>query len=166
LKYRQHGYKDDEAQDQRERSERTDRPDRPRRDPDLPGGRLADPQRVLKNLRCHHCGHSVPLDLDARGEIIPGPRDRICGQCSAAVHACRNCKNFDPQAPMECSKPVKVRHRKHEANDCELFEPKVTIEMTRDSSRSEGSFAPTAASGAAPKSQSDARKAFEDLFKS
>ena len=56
-----------------------------------------------------------------------------------------------------------------EANDCDLFEPKVTVEMTRDQSRSEGSFAPTAASiagGQAPKTQTDARKAFDDLFKS
>jgi hypothetical protein len=166
LKYRQHGYQDDDQGD-RERPERQDRPERPRRDPDLPGGRLSEPQRIIKNLRCHHCGQSVPLELDARGEILAVTRDMGCGNCQAAVHACRNCKSFDPQSPMECRKPVKVRYRKHEANDCELFEPKVTVEMTRDASRSEGSFAHAPASaGSSPRTQTDARKAFESLFKS
>lgn len=165
MKYKHQGYKDDDQPEDRDRPERQERP---RRDPDLPGGRLSEPQRMIKNLRCHHCGQSVHLDLDARGDIIAIPRDMACGQCQASVHACRNCKHFDPQAAFECRKPVRVRYRKHEANDCELFEPKVTVEMTRDQSRSEGSFAPTAASiagGQAPKTQTDARKAFDDLFK-
>ena len=92
---------------------------------------------------------SIPLTVPAAAEIV------IEGL-------------IDPQAAFECRKPVRVSYRKNDANDCELFEPKVTVEMTRDSSRSEGSFAPTAATiagGHAPKTQTDARKAFDDLFK-
>jgi hypothetical protein len=81
------------------------------------------------------------------------------------VHACRNCQHFDPLALRECRKPVKLLYRKNAANDCELFEPKVMAEMTRDASRSEGSFVATSAHSPAPKTVSDARKAFDDLFK-
>ena len=163
MKYRHRGYRDDENNDERgERAERTERP--PRRDPDLPGGRLSEPQRAIKSLRCHRCGQSVPLELDARGDILPIPRDAACGQCQSAVHACRNCSHFDPDAHNECRKPVKMSYRKTEANDCESYEPKVSVEMTRDPGRSQGSFAPTV-TAPAPKTRSDARKAFEDLFK-
>ncbi len=163
MKYKHSGYQDEERQDERER----DRPptDRPRRDPDLPGGRLADPQRKIRNLRCHHCGNALHLEQDVRGDILPIARDAKCSSCESAIHACRNCIHFDPLAHNECRKAVKVRYRKNDANDCELFEPKVVIEMTRDASRSEGSFAPTATSAASPRNQGDARKAFEDLFK-
>lgn len=163
MKYRHRGYQDDDRQDDRERQERVERP--PRRDPDLPGGRLSEPQRAIKSLRCHHCGQSVPLELDARGEILPIMRDAACASCSAAIHACRNCSHFDPEARFECRKPVKVRYSKTTANECELFEPKVSVEMTRDPGRSQGSFAPTTSGTPAPKNKSDARKAFEDLFK-
>ena len=163
MKYRHRGYKDDE-QDDRERPERVERP--PKRDPDLPGGRLSEPQRMIKSLRCHHCGQSFPLELDARGDILPIRRDAACANCQAAVHACRNCSHFDPDAHNECRKPVKVSYRKNVANDCELYDPKVSVEMTRDPARSQGSFSPTASvSGPAPKTRNDARKAFEDLFK-
>ena len=165
MKYRQGGYKDDEVQEERDRDRQDRPPDRPRRDPDLPGGRLAEPQRILRQLRCHHCGTSVPLEQDARGDILPITHGAACRNCQSAVHACRNCTHFDPDAHMECRKPVKVRYRKTDANDCELYEPKVVVEMTRDSSRPQGSFSPTAAVASSPKSTSSARKAFDDLFK-
>ena len=165
MKYKQRGYQEDDRDGERGRSERPEWQDRPRRDPDLPGGRLADRQRVIRNLRCHHCGDSVPLEQDARGDIIPVTRDARCASCDAAIHACRNCIHFDPDCHLECRKPIKVGFKKVAANDCELFEPKVVVEMTRDASRSEGSFAPTASSNASPRTKTDARKAFDDLFK-
>ena len=165
MKYKQRGYQDDDGDGRRGRPERSEWQDRPRRDPDLPGGRLADPQRVIRNLRCHHCGDSVPLEQDSRGDIITVKRDASCGRCGTAVHSCRNCLHFDPDRHLECRKPIKVGFKKIEANDCEYFEPKVVVEMTRDASRSEGSFAPTASSEASPRNKNDARKAFDDLFK-
>jgi hypothetical protein len=116
-------------------------------------------------LRCHRCGSSLPLEQDARGDVIPIKRDAACSNCASPVHACRNCIHFDPDKHFECKKPVKARLRKDVANECELFEPKVAIEMTRDEMRSEGSFAPQADTGASPRTKADARKAFEDLFK-
>lgn len=165
MKYSHRGYKDDEREDERGDRSGSSEPRPPRRDPDMPGGRLSEPQRKIRNLRCHHCGHALPLEQDVRGDIVTLLRDAKCDKCAAAVHACRNCIHFDPLSHMECRKPVKVRYRKNDANDCDLFEPKVVVEMTRDSSRSEGSFAPTATSAASPRTQTDARKAFDDLFK-
>lgn len=156
MKYKQRGYQEDDQRDERRR------PERPRRDPDLPGGRLADPHRVIRMLRCHRCGQALPLDLDARGEPLPIPPAAACSSCSTAIHACRNCIHFDPDSHNECRKPVKTSYRKDAANECELYEPKVVVEMTRDQGRSES---PTGSIDAAPESPSDARKAFEDLFK-
>jgi hypothetical protein len=161
VKYRQRGYQDDDRDE--ERKPKQERP--PWRDPDLPGGRLAQPQRAIRVLRCHRCGQSLPLEQDARGDILPIARDVTCGNCSTAVHACRNCVHFDPEKHLECRKPIKVRLRKDAANDCEWFEPKVAVEMTRDESRPEGSFAQTPTSSSpAPRSAHDAREAFEKLF--
>jgi hypothetical protein len=164
VKYRQHGYQDDDYKDERPRREDRE----PRRDPELPGGRLSAPQRAIRVLRCHRCGNSLPLEQDARGDIVPIKRDAACNTCASAIHACRNCQHFDPNAHFECRKPVKARLKKDVANDCELYEPKVTVEMTRDELRPEGgSFAlPTAAAEDSPRHRADARRAFEDLFKS
>ena len=159
MKYRHRGYRDDDRDEPR----RDEEVPRPKRDPDLPGGRLAQPQRAIRQLRCHACGVSLKLELDARGDVLPIPRDTACPGCKAAVHACRNCTHFDPNAHLECRKPIKQRYKKDAANDCELFEPKVIVEMTRDENRSDGSFQPSV-SAASPRTVSDARKAFEDLF--
>jgi hypothetical protein len=159
LKYRQRGYQEEERGEDRERFKQ-----RERRDPDLPGGRLAEKQRVLRNLRCHHCGSAIPLEQNARGDVLPIPVSAACGSCDAAVHACRNCVHFDPNAAFECRRKVRNSYRKGGANDCVEFEPKLAVEMTRDESKPEGSFGGVTADRA-PKTQADARKAFDDLFK-
>lgn len=158
MKYRHRGYRDDERQDERERPSRP-----PRRDPDLPGGRLADRQRVIRSLKCHHCGSSLPVEQDARGEPLPIRLDAECSHCGSPVHACRNCVHFDPDAAFECRRKVRQQYRKVAANDCESFEPKLAVEMTRDDSRTDGSAQPTAALRA-PRTSTEGRKAFEDLF--
>jgi hypothetical protein len=160
VKYKQRGYQEDDQRDERQREHREHRP---KRDPDMPGGRLSDPQRVVRALKCHRCGRKLPLELDARGVPVPIPPHAECSGCGAAIHACRNCVHFDPDAHLECKRPIKTRYRKDVANDCEWFDPKVVVEMTRDESRS-GS-PPGDPGTAAPKTVSDARKAFEDLFK-
>jgi hypothetical protein len=165
LKYRQNGYKDDDR-DEEQRGQREDRAggqERRYRDPELPGGRLADKHRVIRNLRCHHCGKTLPLELDARGDVMSVPWDAACTQCEKAVHACRNCKHFDPDAAFECRRSVKDGYRKGEANACVEFDPKLVAEMTRDESRSAGSFA-AARPANSPRPSKEGRQAFEDLF--
>ena len=63
--------------------------------------------------------------------------------------ACIHCESFDSGARFECRQQIPVRVTlKDVRNTCELFHPTVRVE------RETGSTAPT-----------DARKAFDDLFK-
>ena len=160
MKYRQSGYQDNDSRDDRERF----RKPRERRDPDMPGGRLAEKSRVIRNLKCHHCGNTIPLEQNARGDVLPILPAALCGSCESSIHACRNCLHFAPDRAFECRRNVKAGYKKAAGNDCVEFEPKLAVEMTRDESRPEGSFGGIS-SGRAPKTASDARQAFDDLFK-
>ena len=87
-----------------------------------------------------------------------------CPKCHAALHCCKQCSYFEPSTRFQCLKPVPVRiSPKDGVNTCELFKPRVTV--ARD-----GVAAPTPAPAALPqmvepKNASDARAAFDNLFK-
>jgi hypothetical protein len=89
-------------------------------------------------LRCARCGNQVSDPADVR-----------CKRCGADLHSCAQCVHFDTSARFECTEPVTERISPKDAmNQCSLFAFRVTVE------RETGSVAP-----------SDARKAFDDLFK-
>ena len=91
-------------------------------------------------VRCARCGGPVspPIGLEA-----------TCGRCGADLHACAQCGSFDTGSRFECLQPIPERVTpKDHRNACPLFEPRVTVE------RETGSTRPT-----------DARRAFDDLFK-
>lgn len=51
----------------------------------------------------------------------PGRRDD-CPKCHADVHACKNCKHYDPKAYNECREPSADRvQEKDRANFCDFF---------------------------------------------
>jgi predicted RNA-binding Zn-ribbon protein involved in translation (DUF1610 family) len=101
-------------------------------------------------LRCAMCGAVVPppveINLDSR-----------CPKCGADLRACKNCRNFDTSALLECTQPIPVRIMKKDIqNNCEFFMVRASIEReTRDSG---GSLSVVAR-------PSDARSAFDNLFK-
>lgn len=68
-------------------------------------------------FNCFNCGTELVYAHS------PGRRDE-CSKCSADVHVCRNCKNYDPKVYNECREPqadlVKERDR---ANFCDFFQP-------------------------------------------
>ncbi|MGH9424387.1 MAG: hypothetical protein ACRD3J_30730, partial [Thermoanaerobaculia bacterium] len=77
--------------------------------------------------------------------------DAKCPKCEADLHVCKNCVSFDPGARFQCRKPVKERiPRKDVRNECELFEPRKTVERETT---------------AAAVSAKDPRSAFDQLFK-
>jgi hypothetical protein len=89
-------------------------------------------------LRCARCGNQVSDPADVR-----------CKRCGADLHSCAQCVHFDTSARFECTEPVTERISPKDAmNQCSFFAFRVTVE------RETGSVAP-----------SDARKAFDDLFK-
>lgn len=88
-----------------------------------------------------------------------------CPKCGVALHCCKQCVNFDSSTRFQCVKPIPVRIAvKDQANTCELFRARVTV--ARDALPS-GTAPKPAENGTtpAPRNASDARAAFDSLFK-
>jgi predicted RNA-binding Zn-ribbon protein involved in translation (DUF1610 family) len=138
-KYRQPGY-----QDRREESER--KPSTERRRVERDGPRSPRMPGMTRVIKCALCGTRLPLNFD---EISYSSE---CPQCGADLHSCKNCVFFNPTSRFECEQPIKERIApKDKRANCEFFEIRSTVEKEVTSSR---------------QGPVDARKAFEDLFKS
>lgn len=152
-KYRQRGYMDSDR-----KSNGSDRPRQPgqKLPLDVTGPRLPRLVQTVVASRCHNCATTLPGGVDFKG---------TCPKCNAALHCCKQCAQFEPSTRFQCRKPVPVRIAvKDQANECELFEPRVTV--ARDVAPAGQPAAPSPA--APPPSQkrpSDARAAFDNLFK-
>jgi hypothetical protein len=153
-KYGQRGYMDD-GNSGRERGEK------PRQQPKgAPKGANRDVPRTVKMpgfqevLRCSLCGAIVPppvaIELTSQ-----------CPKCKADLRTCKNCSHFDTGAQFECTEPIPQRITKKDVRTaCEFFMAKTSIEReTRDSG---GGGTPSGVSVTKP---SDARTAFDNLFK-
>jgi ABC-type ATPase with predicted acetyltransferase domain len=144
MKYRQRGYRDDEYESDRREAKREKPPDLGNRE-QIRSLRHAIDRETIVVTRCGKCGHQVPasqLDVD---------HQTTCLKCGTALHSCRHCKHFDPQARFECREAVETRIAdKWAANDCPLFKPVQALDAT----------------GRRANSAEDARSAFHNLFKS
>jgi hypothetical protein len=143
VKYRHHGYKDDEYD--RERKKGTPAPKK-RDDGMPPRSRLAEKRMSTLVFRCHNCGHQV-----AAPDSI-GAAER-CAKCAEPLHCCMNCMKFDPGVPRECRETLVTLAvaSKRAGNDCTYFQPKSVLDST--GRREEAGRAPSA------------REAFDNLFK-
>ena len=93
-----------------------------------------------QTIRCARCGNVLSAEVR---------QDARCNRCGVDLWACIQCQSFDSRARFECREKIAARIAPKDArNTCELFHPTVRVE------RETGSTAPT-----------DARKAFDDLFK-
>jgi len=151
-KYRQRGYMDSNGSTDR-------RPDRPKpsgpRPPlDVTGPRLPRLLQSVVAARCFNCSTALSPDADWKGK---------CPKCGAALHCCKQCAHFEPSTRFQCLKPVPVRIAgKDQANECELFKPRVTV--ARDSAPA-NNHSSAVQQQQAPRTQNDARAAFDSLFK-
>lgn len=145
-KYKQRGYQEDD------RDERAPRRTPPReRQPEeryhRKGLRHALDRDANAVLRCYACGRNVQ-DVASIAEASS------CPHCSAALHCCRNCRQFDSGARWQCraeiAEPVADKTK---ANACTEYAPALVLDATGKRTRT--------ASGRA----GDPRSAFEDLFK-
>lgn len=138
-KYRQPGYQDrdrrNESEPQKPQSQKGDMTYGPR------AIQMA-PTRTVS--RCAQCGVVLPPAVDVNGK---------CPQCGAALHACRQCVNFDPGSRFECRLYVPGYSKKDAHNDCPKFALNTRVE--RETSTGSAGSNPT----------QDARRAFENLFK-
>ena len=167
-KYRQHGYQDsgrDSSQSGPRRDERP-RPQGPRPPIDVTGPRLPRLVQAVTASRCYNCSAMLGPGTDFRGN---------CPKCGTALHCCKQCGNFEPSTRFQCLKPIPVRIAvKDQANECELFKPRVTV--ARDVAHGSNTGAsPNGTNGSnasapganvpVPRNASDARAAFDNLFR-
>jgi hypothetical protein len=136
-KYRQHGYMD------RDRAEaHGEKKPKPKPQDMTFGPRSIQMAPTRTVSRCAQCGVVLNPFVDPAGK---------CPQCGAALHACKQCTNFDPGSRFECRQPVPERIAKKDAhNQCTFFSLSTRVERE------------TSAGGA---KVDNARRAFENLFK-
>ena len=135
-KYRQQGYQDTGG----ERAKSA--PERPARK-DTFGPRPLKMPATHAVSRCAQCGTLLTLVSEPLGQ---------CSKCGFELHSCKQCAHFDPSSRFECTQPIAERIPKKDArNDCRFYSISVRVEKQTST-------------GAASR-PSDARKAFDDLFK-
>jgi hypothetical protein len=153
-KYGQRGYQDnDRGTGEREHEKPREKPKGGPR-----GSKAREAPRPMKMpgfqevLRCSLCGTIVPTSVEIDFESR-------CPKCKGDLHSCKNCRHFDTGARFECTQPIPERITKKDLrNHCELFMARTSIEReTRDSGGGNGHSSPT--------NPSDARSAFDNLFK-
>src|SRR5882724_11265366 len=127
-KYSQRGYQDRDrdrnsngnghSREDRSRDDRP-KPQGPRPSIDVTGPRLPRLVQSVTASRCFSCATTLPLGTDFKGN---------CPKCNAALHCCKQCAHFEPSTRFQCLKPIPVRIPvKDQANECELFSPRVTV---------------------------------------
>ena len=156
-KYKQPGYMDSEpsspspfSRDDRQRKSG------PRPPLDVTGPRLPRMVETVTASRCYNCATPLPPGMDFTGN---------CPKCQVQLHVCKQCSYFEPSTRFQCTKPIPVRIAyKDRANDCTLFRARVTV--ARDSAPSSAVVrGPERQEALAPKTATDARIAFDNLFK-
>ena len=159
-KYGQHGYMHNEGDRVRDRDREREKPrEKPK---GAPKGANRDVPRTVKMpgfqevLRCSQCGVIVPPPVEIEFESQ-------CPKCKADLRTCKNCRHFDTGAQFECTQPIPERITKKDMrNSCNLFMARTSIEReTRDSGGGGGTPSPSTRASDA----SDARSAFDNLFK-
>jgi hypothetical protein len=116
-KYRQRGYRE---------SERTPGGggpsfERPQRLEGAPKGRGAERNRD-EVFRCKVCGEKNDHEVRSGS---------VCRKCRAPLHACNQCRHFDGAARSQCRKDIPAPiPAKSKENECALFEPTVTLDLT------------------------------------
>jgi len=148
-KYRQPGYQDSERQEKPR-----ERPAERRPKQDLLGPRTPRMVGTVTRARCANCGAVMQPGFDPRGQ---------CPRCGFELHSCKQCVHFDTAARFECTQPIPERIPKKDArNTCTFFEFRMTVE--KDTAPASAP-SPATSNNAPSVRPSDARKAFDDLFK-
>ena len=156
-KYRQPGYMNSEREF---KGRNDDRPKQsgPRPPIDITGPRLPRLVQAVTASRCYSCSTTLPSGVDFSGN---------CPKCNAELHCCKQCSHFEPSTRFQCLKPIPARiPLKDKTNACTLFSPRLTV--ARDAPAGmPPSFRdrPIQPLQDAPRNSSDARDAFDRLFK-
>jgi len=156
-KYRQPGYM---SSDREPKGRSDDRPKQsgPRPPIDITGPRLPRLVQAVTAARCYSCSTPLPNGIDFGG---------TCPKCNAQLHCCKQCSQFEPSTRFQCLKPIPVRIPvKDKANECTLFSPRLTVARDAPAGMPPNfRDRPAQSFQDAPRNSSDARNAFDRLFK-
>lgn len=155
-KYKQRGYRDRDAEDKkRNRAERPNDAPRPKQQ-DLLGPRTPRMVGTVMRARCSNCGAVLAPGFDPNGQ---------CPRCQAEMHCCKQCVHFDTGKQFECTQAIPERIAKKDAkNNCAFFEFRMTVEKDTSPVAYAAAKTPVAVA-VSPSRPTDARQAFENLFK-
>ncbi len=161
-KYRQNGYQDSSNGTPQtgngNNGASRPKPSGPRPPIDITGPRLPRLVQAVTASRCYNCSTTLASDMP-----FSGP----CPKCGAQLHCCKQCSYFEPSTRFQCLKPIPARIAiKDQANECALFKPRVTV--AREATSTQGGGAgprPVGLNTPPPRNASDARDAFDRLFK-
>ena len=159
-KYRQHGYFDSSSTSSNGNGSNgalRPKPSGPRPPLDVTGPRLPRLVQAVTASRCYNCSTTLP----------PGtPFDGPCPKCATQLHCCKQCSHFEPSTRFQCARPIPLRIPvKDQQNDCALFSPRVTVAREASSTQMPGGRMPQGVNSPPPRNASDARDAFDRLFK-
>jgi hypothetical protein len=148
-KYKQRGYSERDRDEKKK--ERPPEQQRPRQE--QMGPRTPRMVGTVMRSRCSSCGAVLMPGFDPNGQ---------CPRCNTDLHCCKQCVHFDTAARFECTQPIPERIAKKDArNECTFFEFRTTVEKDT----SPVAYATATTSVNSPAAPTDARKAFDDLFK-
>jgi len=155
-KYGHRGYRDAEKQDKKDKSHD--------RKPPAGGPRGADQfgpapphGRTVTRARCANCGAVLTPGFDANG---------TCPKCQFELHCCKQCRFFDSGAQFECTQPIPERISPKDAkNACTFYEFRMTIEKDTAPNLLHSAVRRWLHAPFWPPRHTDARQAFENLFK-
>lgn len=160
-KYSQRGYQDrgNDASDRNgskpyRNGDDRPKPSGPKPHIDITGPRLPRLVQAITASRCYACSTTVAAVTDLNA---------VCPKCGVRLHCCKQCAHFEPSTRFQCLKPIPARIAgKDQPNECSLFSPRVTV--SRDGTAPAPARVPDPAT-TAPRTPSDARDAFDRLFK-
>lgn len=157
-KYRQRGYGDSGGPPTANGNGQKPKPTGPRPPLDITGPRLPRLVQAVAASRCFNCATALPP-----GAVFNGP----CPKCGTQLHCCKQCSHFEPSTRFQCMKPIPVRIAvKDQANECTMFSPRVTVarDVVNGQNGAGRSSTPNI-NTPPPRNASDARDAFDRLFK-
>jgi hypothetical protein len=163
-KYRQNGYlssNNTSSSHSNGHDNARPKPAGPRPPIDITGPRLPRLVQTVTASRCYNCSTALMPGLT---ESV----DAACPKCGVQLHCCKQCSYFEPSTRFQCTKPVPVRiAAKDQRNECTLFKPRMTVarEATSAPNGNGHRNGATTLATPPPRNASDARDAFDRLFK-
>jgi len=154
-KYSQRGYQESDRNGSKQFRNGDSKLPGPRPPIDLTGPRLPRLVQAITATRCFNCATQIAASTDLNA---------VCPKCAVKLHCCKQCAHFEPSTRFQCTKPIPARiPLKDQGNECPLFLPRVTV--ARDAVTQVPKIPVPDLNSVAPRTASDARSAFDRLFK-